>query len=120
MPRILLADDDAAMRSFLTAALERAKHEVLSCEDGLKALEKLKTDAPFDLLLTDIVMPGMDGVELSKMAKTLYPDIKILFITGFSAIAAEQSASPDNDARVMSKPFHLIELIRQVNAILER
>ena len=119
MARILLADDDPAMRSFLTAALEKAEHNVCAYEDGLQALEKLKTKEPFDLLLTDIVMPGMDGLELSKEAKKLYPNLKTLFITGFSGMMAEKSEISDGGARVMSKPFHLIELIEQVNELLE-
>lgn len=119
MARILLADDDPAMRSFLSAALEKAGHDICACEDGLQALEKLKSEAPFDLLLTDIVMPGMDGIELSEAAKALYPTLKILFITGFSGIAAQKSETSDGGAQIMSKPFHLIDLIGQVNELLK-
>jgi two-component system cell cycle response regulator CpdR len=88
MAHILLAEDDDSMRGFLTLALEKAGHRVTPCADGLaayKAAEDL--GAIIDLLVADIVMPGMDGIELSQRVGQLHPHIKILFITGFSAVA---------------------------------
>ena len=65
MTKILLAEDDDSLRSFLTAALKRAGHEVQAFEDGDKALNALEREV-FDLLLTDIQMPGIDGIELAR------------------------------------------------------
>lgn len=118
MARILLAEDDASMRTFLTTALERAGHEVTVCEDGLSALKALGTGASFDLLLSDIVMPGMDGIELSRRAADIRPALKVMFITGFAAVAMEQNIEQTQSTRVLSKPFHLNDLVEQVETLL--
>ncbi len=119
MARILLAEDDSSMRHFLNMALKRAGHEVISCRNGIEALEKLQEDRKFDLLLADIVMPGMDGIELSQKAVVLCEDIKVMFITGFAAVAMGRR-NPDHhsNTRILSKPFHLKELVHQVGDIL--
>src|ERR1700709_1763285 len=94
MKKILLAEDEDSVRSFLTRALQRAGYEVVSCADGDTAILALD-DGPYDLLLTDIVMPGADGIEVARRAALLQPDLKIMFITGFAAVALNaQKASP--------------------------
>lgn len=113
MARILLAEDDESMLNFLELALARAGHDVFSTSNGASALAELENNGPFDLLLTDVVMPGMDGIELSQKASSLYPNIKIMFITGFAAIAI-QKIEPQTDTRMLSKPFHLNDLVEQV------
>lgn len=120
MSTILLAEDDESMRQFLTLALEKAGHHVRPCEDGLVAYTALEEDGDdVDLLLADIVMPGMDGIELSQKATQLYPDLKVMFITGFAAVAmGQQSATSALHARVLSKPFHLNDLVKEVNDLL--
>ena len=85
MPRILLAEDDDSLRGFLARALERAGYEVTACADGEEAAAVLDQD--WDLLLTDIVMPGMDGIEVARQAAARQPDLRIMFITGFAAVA---------------------------------
>ncbi len=100
--RILLAEDDGSMRSFLDLMLQRAGYEVVACEDGLKAmefLEELGEVQPCDLLLTDVVMPNMDGVELTQKALALYPNLKVLYITGFAAIESTPSSSKTSDKK---------------------
>lgn len=119
MAKILLAEDDQSMRDFLTIALGKAGHDVTAITNGLEALEILEHDQDFDLLLTDIVMPGMDGIELSQMATTACPDMKVMFITGFAAVAMGQNRIKNKDAKVLSKPFHLKELVNQVDKILQ-
>ena len=86
MTKILLAEDDNDMRRFLVKALQNAGFEVISYDNGLSAYQRLREE-PFELLLTDIVMPEMDGIELARRASELDPDIKIMFITGFAAVA---------------------------------
>ena len=115
--RILLAEDDESMRIFLARALERAGYAVVSHDNGADALERLKQE-PFSLLLTDIVMPRMDGIELARQAAVLDPALKIMFITGFAAVTLNSEANPPKDARVLSKPFHLKDLVREVDRIL--
>lgn len=123
MARILIAEDDPSMRQFLALALERAGHSVDVREDGLAALEtlenSLKSGQPHDLLLADIVMPGMDGIELSQRAAALAPALKIMFITGFAAVILDQnSQKPDAAAEVLAKPFHLKDLVDRVEHLL--
>lgn len=116
--RILLAEDDEDMRRFLTRALERAGYEVVAVEDGLAAYERLREE-PFFLLLTDIVMPEMNGIELARKATRLDPDLKIMFITGFAAVALDGEHGAPRGAKVLSKPFHLRQLVREVGRMLE-
>jgi len=116
MARILLAEDDASLRGFLTRALERAGHQVIDCENGDDAIDALE-HGPYDLLLTDIVMPGADGIEVAKRAALLQPDLKIMFITGFAAVALNaQKASPN--AKVLEKPVHLREIVTEVERLI--
>jgi two-component system cell cycle response regulator CpdR len=118
VPRILLAEDDDSMRGFLVRALEKAGYDVIAYANGEEAFERMKTD-PFTLLLTDIVMPKMDGIELARRASELDPELKIMFITGFAAVVLNSDAAPPNDARVLSKPFHLKDLVREVDRLLD-
>jgi two-component system, cell cycle response regulator CpdR len=115
--RILLAEDDSSMRAFLERALIKAGYDVISFENGADAFERLKEE-PFTLLLTDIVMPRMDGIELARRANELDPELKIMFITGFAAVTLNNESRPPKDARVLSKPFHLKDLVREVGKLL--
>jgi len=119
MARILIAEDDPSMRAFITKALERAGHTVQAEEDGLKALESLGKTCRFDLLLTDIVMPGIDGIELAQKASHLCPEMKVMFITGFAAVAMDAKSKKPNTTKVLSKPFHLNDLVKQVDQLLD-
>ena len=115
--RILLAEDDEDMRRFLVKALAKAGYDVVSFGNGLEAYERLKEE-PFTLLLTDIVMPEMDGIELARKASELDPDLKIMFITGFAAVALNPDNHAPKDAKILSKPFHLRDLVDQVERML--
>ena len=115
--RILLAEDDESMRGFLARALERAGYEVISFDNGEDAFARLKEE-PFTLLLTDIVMPRVDGIELARRASELDPDIKIMFITGFAAVTLNSDVPAPKDARVLSKPFHLRDLVNEIDKLL--
>ena len=116
--RIILAEDDDAMRGFLERALEKAGYDVSSFANGADAFDRLKEE-PFTLLLTDIVMPRMDGIELARRAAELDPELKIMFITGFAAVVLNSDSAAPKDARVLSKPFHLKDLVREVDRLLE-
>ena len=117
MARILLAEDDDDMRRFLVKALEKAGYKVLSYDNGASAYDRLREE-PFSLLLTDIVMPEMDGIELARRATELDPDLKVMFITGFAAVALNPDSKAPKDAKVLSKPFHLRDLVDEVNKML--
>jgi two-component system cell cycle response regulator CpdR len=115
--KILLAEDDNDMRRFLVRALQNAGYAVASFDNGLSAYNRLREE-PFELLLTDIVMPEMDGIELARRATELDPDIKVMFITGFAAVALNPDSKAPKDAKVLSKPFHLRELVNEVEKLL--
>ncbi len=118
MAHILLAEDDVSMRSFLSVALEKAGHTVEAAVDGLSALQALETaTTSYDLLLADIVMPGMDGIELAQKAVRQHPSLKVMFITGFAAVAMGEKNQPQN-TKILSKPFHLNDLVQQVETLL--
>jgi two-component system cell cycle response regulator CpdR len=115
--KILLAEDDNDMRRFLVRALQNAGYDVISFDNGLSAYNRLREE-PFELLLTDIVMPEMDGIELARKATELDPDIKVMFITGFAAVALNPDSRAPKDAKVLSKPFHLRDLVNEVEKLL--
>lgn len=117
MAHILLAEDDESLRKFLASALVRAGHSVADFGDGGEAYARIQ-EAPFDLLLTDIVMPGMDGIELAKRAAALNQALKIMFITGFAAVALHPASGAPKQAKVLSKPFHLREIVAEVDRML--
>ena len=117
MAHILLAEDDESLRKFLAQALVKAGHEVTDFGDGGDAFECLK-GFRFDLLVTDIVMPGMDGIELAKRAAELNNALKIMFITGFAAVALHSSSNAPKQAKVLSKPFHLREIVAEVDRMI--
>ena len=115
--RILLAEDDNDMRRFLVRAREQAGYKVASFDNGLSAYNRLREE-PFELLLTDIVMPEMDGIELARRATELDPEIKVMFITGFAAVALNPDSDAPRDAKILSKPFHLKDLVNEVQKLL--
>ena len=117
MIRILLAEDDTVMREYLTRALERSGYAVTAVDRGTAALPLLE-DERFDLLLTDIVMPEMDGIELARLAGEKAPDMRVMFITGFAAVTLKAGRAMPN-ARVLSKPFHLRDLVLEVDRLFE-
>ncbi|MGE8140405.1 cell cycle two-component system response regulator CpdR [Novosphingobium sp. NPDC080210] len=115
MIRILLAEDEAAMRTYLTRALENAGYEVVAVDRGTAALPLL-TEQTFDLLLSDIVMPEMDGIELAQHCAEVSPSTKVMFITGFAAVSLKASREAPQ-AKILSKPFHLKDLVLEVERI---
>jgi len=117
MSRILLAEDDNDMRSFLAKALEKAGYDVVSFDNGRSAYERFREE-PFTLLLTDIVMPEMDGIELARRATQMDPDLKVMFITGFAAVALNPDSEAPKDAKVLSKPFHLRDLVNEIEKLM--
>jgi len=117
MIRILLAEDDKVMREYLTRALERSGYAVTAVDRGTAAMPLLLTER-FDLLLTDIVMPEMDGIELAQKAGEIVPDMRVMFITGFAAVTLKAGKQVPQ-ARVLSKPFHLRDLVLEVDRLFE-
>ena len=117
MIKILLAEDDDSMRLYLARALERVGYAVTAVDRGTAALPLIAPGA-FDLLLTDIVMPEMDGIELAQKAATIAPEMRVMFITGFAAVALKAGKTTP-DAKVLSKPFHLRDLVAEVDRMFQ-
>ena len=115
MARILLAEDEEALRAFITRALAQDGHEVIACADGGEALDVLTREkGRFDLLLTDIRMPVMDGIALSLAAARDHPELMILLMTGY---ADQRERAHGLDALihdVIAKPFSLSEIRKAV------
>ncbi len=117
MAEILIAEDEDAVREFLVRALGRNGHTVTAVGDGAGALEALEAGG-FDLLLTDIVMPQLDGIALALKAAKDHPNLRIVMMTGF---AAERERAHNLEAlvhEVVAKPFTLEEICAAVEAAL--
>ena len=117
MIRILLAEDDDAMRTYLARALEQAGYSVDAVDRGTAALPLLES-AEYDLLLSDIVMPEMDGIELAQRCAEICPHTRVMFITGFAAVTLKASREAPR-AKMLSKPFHLKDLVLEVERMFE-
>ena len=117
MIRILLAEDDEAMRTYLARALEQAGYSVVAVGSGIEALPMIETEI-YDLLLSDIVMPEMDGIELAQRCNEISPSTKVMFITGFAAVALRANRETAN-AKMLSKPFHLRDLVLEVERMFD-
>ncbi|MDJ0978015.1 MAG: response regulator [Erythrobacter sp.] len=116
-PRILLAEDEDAMRAYLARALTNAGYRVDTVDRGTDAIPLLENEQ-FDLLLSDIVMPEMDGIELAQRCAEISPRTKVMFITGFAAVSLRASREQPT-AKVLSKPFHLRDLVLEVERVFE-
>lgn len=117
MIRILLAEDDTAMRTYLQRALEQAGYSVMAVGSGVEALPLLRTEI-YDLLLSDIVMQEMDGIELAQHCNDISPSTKVMFITGFAAVSLRATRDAPH-AKMLSKPFHLKELVMEVERLFD-
>ena len=122
MARILLAEDEASVRDFITRALRSVGHEVDAVTDGSEALTRLRT-APangfkYDLLLTDILMPVMDGISLALSASRDAPEISIMLMTGYSDQRERTYGIEAIIQDILLKPFTLDELVERVDAVL--
>jgi len=107
--RILLADDDASLRRVLQFKLEKERHDVTAVEDGEAALNQLRSDR-WDLLLSDIRMPVVDGVELLEMAKQLQPGLKVILMTAHATVTQAVQAVKLGAFDYITKPFEDDEL----------
>ena len=120
MARILVAEDDPSVRAFVVSALTMKGHEVVAEEDGGLAAETVDSEeGRFDLLLSDIKMPIMDGIGLALHVAAKYPDITIVLMTGF---ADQRERAHGLDALiydVITKPFTLADLIQKIDDALE-
>lgn len=119
MAKVLIVEDDLSVRSFTARALAAAGHHVETAEDGLEGLDKIReAEGAFDLVLSDIRMPAMDGIEMAREAANAFPSLRLLLMTGF-ADQRERAAELDGTvAGVVNKPFTLAEIRARVGEVL--
>ncbi|GLR92519.1 MULTISPECIES: response regulator [Bradyrhizobium] len=111
MPKILIADDEDSMRQLVARAIAMDGHETVTAQDGAEALEILiREDGAFDLLLTDIQMPVMDGIALALSAARDFPDLTILLMTGFADQRERASNLNALVHDVVTKPFSVADI----------
>ena len=121
MARILVAEDDPAVQVFVSRALSHRGHEVVAVEDGLHALETLDDAGAdgFDLLITDIVMPGLDGIELALKVTRDFPELPVLLMTGYSAERQRAHNLEELICEVVTKPFSLKQICEAAERVVE-
>ena len=115
--RVLVVEDQANVRSQIVQALAEVGCQALEAEDGQKGLRAFQTGAPFDLLITDVGLPGLNGRQLADAARAIKPDLPVLLITGFAGKALGDLELPPG-MEVMRKPFELEEMTARVRAML--
>lgn len=117
-PRILVAEDNPSVREFVVRSLQGAGYAVTAVHDGQQALDVLVNER-FAVLVTDIVMPNVDGIALALKAVRLFPDLRIVMISGY---AQERMRAHNLDAlvhRVIAKPFSMEEITEAVKDALD-
>jgi CheY-like chemotaxis protein len=120
MPRILLIDDDRPVRSFMRRALERAGHEIIEADDGQRGLDVL-AGSFVDLVITDLIMPKMEGIEFMLHLRRLQPALPVIAVSGGGRASPKSYldiAQACGAAKVLAKPFSVEELLAAVDAVL--
>lgn len=119
--RILIVEDDESVREIPAQILRDQGYDVVEAETGDKALRHLKDDGRFDLLFTDVVLPGgMNGAEIAAEALRIQPGIKVLYTTGYSENAVIHHGQLDTGVTLITKPYQRVELLRMVRDLLEQ
>ncbi len=111
---IILADDNDIFRELILTALSKENRKITSCQDGKEALDWLQR-RPFDLLITDLKMPEVDGLELLKSARELHPEILVIIVTGFGSLESAIEAIRLGAYDYLQKPFKIEEIQLVVN-----
>ena len=117
-PRILVVDDEPKICRLLEQLLEREGYSVTTCPDGAAALKAIVRSRP-DLVITDLKMPGMDGLELASLARSLDPDLPVVLVTGYASMETAVKALREGISDYVTKPFSLAEIKSVVGRILQ-
>jgi CheY-like chemotaxis protein len=117
---ILVVEDDSGVRNFIVTLLADLGYGVRETEDGPLALEWLNTGRIPDLLLSDVVLPkGMNGPALAKAAREIVPELKVLFMSGYTHDALSSEGAVDEDVHIIMKPFRKVDLAAKIRAVLD-
>lgn len=121
MARVLLVDDDDAVRGFARRALELEGHAVTEAVDGQDALERLEADkAAFDVVVTDVQMPRLDGIALAEAVARVAPGLPLVLMTGYAAQRERADLLGDAVSQVLLKPFTLSDFKIAVEKAIEK
>jgi signal transduction histidine kinase/CHASE3 domain sensor protein/CheY-like chemotaxis protein len=116
---VLIVDDEETIRMMITELLQELGYIVIEAEDGASGLKVLQSEAPIDLLITDVGLPGgMDGRQMADAARIVRPDLKVLFITGYAPSAVVGNGRLQHGMHVMTKPFALDTLAARVKGLI--
>jgi len=118
-PRVLVVDDEASIRDLLAKTLALAEYEVDVAPDGRTALDRMRM-YPYDLLIADLKMPGMDGLSVIREAKRYKTDLPVIVITGFSTESSAIEAINLGVSGYLTKPFRVPEVLKQAEKALGR
>jgi DNA-binding NtrC family response regulator len=117
--KILVVDDEPEVRKLVTAMLARHGYRVLSADSGENALRLFKNNTDTDLLLTDVVAPGMSGPMIADQIAALKPDIRVLFMSGYDSTQVVQRYVVEKGYSLLVKPFTMEQLEHRVRDVLE-
>jgi signal transduction histidine kinase/CheY-like chemotaxis protein len=117
---VLVVDDEPAVREIAARSLARHGYRVIQATGGAEALERAEHDGPPDLLLTDLVMPGIGGVALARRLRERWPDLAVIFMSGYSAADLRHQGVHDVQDELLVKPFSPDRLVAAVGAALEK
>ena len=118
---ILFVDDDEAVRTVASSILQSAGYKVTAAHDGIEALQAVSSfSAPPDLLITDVVMPGLSGVEVARRVNERFPGIRVLYISGYTEDASVHHGILEGGVEFLQKPFTATELLQRVTTLLHR
>ena len=115
---ILVAEDDFKTRILITIILQRAGYHTDQAEDGRQALDVLDSDAAVDLMISDIMMPGVDGLQLLEQAQKDYPHIPVILLSGLGKTDWMQKALDKGAVSCLNKPFTQQQLVKVVGDVL--
>lgn len=117
---VLVVEDEGGIRALVRKILRRQGYEVFEAPGGAEALEVLREHGPrINLLLTDVMMPGMNGVELSREATSLYPNLRVLFVSGYTDESVLEAGRFPSGTAFLQKPFTLGSLLGKVREVLD-
>ena len=111
--RILFVEDEDSVRAFAVRALKKKGYDVVDCNSAENALEHLEKDSNFNLMITDMVMPGINGAELAGIVREKIPGINIILASGYSEEIARRELAGSEDFAFIAKPFSLGDLAKK-------
>ena len=119
MAKILIVDDEETIREVIKKILEQTGHEIIEASEGEEAL-RLQAACEADLIITDLVMPGLNGSELIRRVRREYPKTRIIVISGFGGEGNANGASGLRADKILEKPFNILELLKAVEDLLPK